>query len=109
MGQGDDRRADAQPRPHRRRRRLELGHGRRWLAGPRRQADPVAAQEDLEAFEAFATQRVIAVSAGGCHSLATTADGAFFSWGEGGGGRLGHGEDLSNQLLPKVEAWAPGQ
>jgi len=63
----------------------------------------------IEAFEAFATQRVIAVSAGGCHSLATTADGAFFSWGEGGGGRLGHGEDLSNQLLPKVEAWAPGQ
>ena len=60
--------------------------------------------------EAFATQRIIAVSAGGCHSLATTADGAFFSWGEGGGGCLGHGEDLSNQLLPKkVEAWAPGQ
>ena len=24
--------------------------------------------------------------------------------------RLGHGEDLSNQLLPKkIEAWAPGQ
>ena len=60
--------------------------------------------------EAFATQRVIAVSAGGCHSLALTADGAFFSWGQGRHGCLGHGEDLSYQLLPKkVEAWAPGQ
>jgi len=60
--------------------------------------------------EAFAGQRVIAVSAGNSHSLALTADGAFFSWGEGGGGCLGHGEDLSDQLLPKkVEAWAPGR
>ena len=60
--------------------------------------------------EAFAGQRVVAVSAGGPHSLATTADGAVFTWGHGGHGSLGHGEDLSNQLLPKkVEAWAPGQ
>ena len=60
--------------------------------------------------EAFDGQRVVAVSAGGSQSLAITADGAVFSWGEGGGGCLGHGEDLSNQLLPKkVEAWAPGQ
>ena len=35
-----------------------------------------------------------------------TADGAFFAWGEGGHGYLGHGEDLSNQLLPeKIETW----
>ena len=35
-----------------------------------------------------------------------------FCWGgrRRGGGCLGHGEDLSNQLLPKkVEGWAPGQ
>ena len=39
------------------------------------------------------------------HSLATTADGAVWSWGNGERGRLGHGEDLSNQLLPKkIEA-----
>ena len=61
--------------------------------------------------EAFAGhQRVIAVSAGAYHSLALTADGAFFTWGQGETGCLGHGEDLSNQMLPKkVEAWAPGQ
>ena len=58
--------------------------------------------------EAFAGQCVVTVSAGARYSLATTADGAVFSWGEGGDGRLGHGEDLSNQLLPKkIEAWAP--
>ena len=57
--------------------------------------------------EAFAGQRVVAVSAGSCHGNAITADGAVFTWGRGGDGCLGHGEDLSNQLLPKkVEAWA---
>ncbi|EOD36138.1 hypothetical protein EMIHUDRAFT_226705 [Emiliania huxleyi CCMP1516] len=35
---------------------------------------------------------------------------AVLSWGEGERGCLGHGEDLSNQLLPKkVETWAQGQ
>ena len=44
------------------------------------------------------------------HSIAITADGAFLTWGQGETGCLGHGDDLSNQLLPKkVEAWAPGQ
>ena len=58
--------------------------------------------------ETFAGQRVVAVSAGDSHSLAVTADGAVFTWGEGGHGCLGHGENLSNQLLPKkIEAWAP--
>ena len=56
----------------------------------------------------MAKQRVVAVSAGWTRSLALSADSAVFTWGEGEGGCLGHGEDLSNQLLPKkVEAWAP--
>jgi len=56
--------------------------------------------------EAFAGQRVAAVSAGGSHSLAITADGAVWSWGFGAFGKLGHG-DLQDQLLPKtVEAFA---
>ena len=60
--------------------------------------------------EAFAGRRVVAVSAGAHHSLALTADSAVFTWGEGECSCLGHGEDLSNQLLPKkVEAWAPRQ
>ena len=60
--------------------------------------------------EAFAGQRVVAVSAISDHSLATTADGAVWSWGNGERGRLGHGEDMSNQLLPKkIEVWATGQ
>ena len=59
--------------------------------------------------EALAGQRVVSVSAGEQHSLAITADGALWSWGGGASGSLGHGEDLSNQLLPKkIEEWAPG-
>ena len=57
--------------------------------------------------EAFAGRRVVAVSAGSSQSIAITADGAVFTWGKGEDGCLGHGEDLSNQLLPKkIEAWA---
>jgi len=57
--------------------------------------------------EAFAGQRVVAVSAGSGHSIASTTNGAVFTWGRGEYGCLGHGEDVSNQLLPKrVEAWA---
>ena len=57
--------------------------------------------------DAFAGQRVVAVSAGGGHSLAVTADGSLWSWGNGACGRLGHGDEQQRQLLPKkVEAFA---
>ena len=60
--------------------------------------------------EAMAERRVVAMSVGGVHSFAITADGAVFTWGKGEDGCLGHGEDLSNQLLPKkIEAWGLGQ
>ena len=64
-------------------------------------------QLEPKKIEAITGQRVVAVSAGEFHSLALTADGAVWSWGERG--CLGHGEDLSNQLLPKkVEVWEAG-
>ena len=49
----------------------------------------------------------VSVSAGLNHSLALTApDGAVWSWGGGGNGRFGHG-DQQDQLLPtKIEAFA---
>ena len=40
------------------------------------------------------------MSAGAAHSLALTADGAVWSWGDGYNGRLGHGDE-QHQLLPK--------
>jgi hypothetical protein len=57
----------------------------------------------------LAGRRVVAVSAAFVHSLALTADGTVLpGWLAGAGAsaagclpRLGHGEDLSNQLLPK--------
>ena len=76
------------------------------MASPRRHGDE---QRQLlpKKVEAFAGQRVVTVSTGGYHSLALTADSAVFTWGEGEHACLGHGEDQSNQLLPKkVEAFA---
>ena len=55
--------------------------------------------------EAFAGQRLIAVS-GGRFSLAITADGAVWSWGLGDFGRLGHGGYQNQLLLKEVEALA---
>ena len=56
----------------------------------------------------LASLRVVALSAGYNHSIALTADGGAYTWGKGERGCLGHGEDVSNQLLPKkVEAWPP--
>ena len=54
--------------------------------------------------EAFADRRVVAVSAGPMHSFALTADGAVWSWGMGGLGQLGHGDE-EKQLVPKVIDW----
>ncbi|EOD03679.1 hypothetical protein EMIHUDRAFT_372701 [Emiliania huxleyi CCMP1516] len=51
--------------------------------------------------EAFAGQRVVAVSAAEYNSFAIAADGGVHAWGLGERGCLGHGEDLSYQLLPK--------
>ena len=44
------------------------------------------------------------VAAGRWHSLARTADGALYSWGGGGFGRLGHGDEASLRLPTRVAA-----
>ena len=58
---------------------------------------------------ALAKERIIGVAAGGCHSLALTAEGALSSFGWCLFGQLGHG-DTAGQLQPKhIEALAHGQ
>ena len=91
-----------QPRRHRRRRRLELGRWRLWPVGPRRRAEPAAAQED-RGLGWPARRRCVGWS---IHSLAITADGAVWSWG---GGAVASWATATgrDQLLPKkVEALA---
>ena len=51
-------------------------------------------------------ERTVTVSTGATHSLALTGVGAVWSWGFGGSGHLGHG-DQQEQLLPtNIEAFA---
>jgi alpha-tubulin suppressor-like RCC1 family protein len=56
---------------------------------------PVAVTADGE----LAGKTVVAVAAGGYHSLALTADGLVFAWGRGDFGQLGNGSDL-NSFVP---------
>ena len=74
-----------------------------------RHSDDALASEGLD----LLGQRLVlpvAVAQLASASTAPAPGGAVFTWGKGETGCLGHGEDLSNQLLPKkVEAWAPGQ
>jgi alpha-tubulin suppressor-like RCC1 family protein len=44
---------------------------------------------------------VVQVAAGGCHSMALTAAGQLYAWGEGGKGQLGH-RDKVNLAVPSV-------
>ena len=72
----------------------QLGHGDR-------QRQPLPRK-----IEAFAGPRVVAVSAGGNHNLALTANGSVWSWGDGACGKLGHGDEQQQLLPKKVEAFA---
>eukprot|EP00961_Rhodomonas_salina_P255249 3449690-Rhodomonas_salina.1 len=49
-------------------------------------------------------QDVIAVSTGGFHSCALTAEGILYTWGGGDKGQLGHGDENSQNVPVPVEA-----
>jgi len=71
---------------------------------------PMAALMDPLGTPSRPAQQVLQVCVGLRHAVLLTDAGAVFTWGEGEYRCLGHGEDLSNQLLPKkVEMWAPGR
>ena len=48
----------------------------------------------------------MSVAAGVGHNLALTADGAVWSWGCGGQGQLGHGDEQNQWQPKKIEALA---
>ena len=51
--------------------------------------------------EALSDRRVVAIAAGGAHSMVLTDAGEVLSFGEGKHGQLGHGDE-EDQLVPKV-------
>ena len=46
-------------------------------------------------------QQVVTVDCGSFHTSCVTATGEMYTWGHGGEGRLGHGDE-ANQLKPRV-------
>jgi len=80
----------------------QLGHGKR-------SSERIPDTEPLpRRIMSLRKQRVIAVAAGGLHSLAVTADGLVWSWGAAGEGKLGHGTE-DNQMRPKKIKELTGQ
>ena len=55
---------------------------------------------------ALSSMAVLQVAASGCHSMALTSVGAVFSWGHGGAGRLGHGDELDRNAPKRVTSLA---
>jgi alpha-tubulin suppressor-like RCC1 family protein len=55
---------------------------------------------------ALAECRVVAIAAGGCHSLALTASGAAFAWGGGEHGQLGTGGTANSSVPVQITALA---
>lgn len=61
-------------------------------------------QRTPKVIEALSGERVVAVSAGRSHSLLLTEAGAVLSFGDGGQGRLGHGDEVHRNTPKVVEA-----
>ena len=53
---------------------------------------------------AFGGAKVVTAAAGRVHSAAVTEDGALWTWGYGGSGRLGHGDEQSPLVPTRVPA-----
>ena len=69
-----------------------------WGAGGRGQLGLEACCDSAapQLVEALARETVVALAAGGAHSLACTTEGVTYAWGEGGAGQLGLGARRSS-------------
>ena len=54
----------------------------------------------------FGGEKVVLVAARGNHTVAVTAEGRLFTWGNGEYGRLGHG-DTGDMLVPRRSRTRP--
>lgn len=61
-----------------------------------------ASSDQPTVIETFGRVGVVKIAAGGWHSAAVTAGGLLFTWGRGEYGRLGHGDDCKDKVIPKV-------
>ena len=60
-----------------------------------------AASDVPRVVETFGRVGVVKIAAGGWHSAAVTAGGELYAWGRGEYGRLGHGDDCRDKVVPE--------
>ena len=60
-----------------------------------------AASDVPRVVETFGRVGVAKIAAGGWHSAAVTAGGEIYTWGRGEYGRLGHGDDCRDKVVPE--------
>mmetsp|Transcript_27307 Transcript_27307/g.45530 ORF Transcript_27307/g.45530 Transcript_27307/m.45530 type:complete len:528 (+) Transcript_27307:153-1736(+) len=56
--------------------------------------------------EALSSKRIYGLAGGLCHSLAVSETGEMYSWGDGSGGKLGHGNSAAQYLPKRIETLA---
>ena len=61
-----------------------------------------SAADKPRVIETFGRVGVAKIAAGGWHSAAVTAGGLLYTWGRGEYGRLGHGDDCKDKVVPQL-------
>lgn len=62
----------------------------------------IGASAEPRVVETFGRVGVVKIAAGGWHSAAVTAGGLLYTWGRGEYGRLGHGHDVKDKVVPTL-------
>ena len=59
--------------------------------------------EPDKSFEHTENEKIIAIASGQTHCMALTEKGEIYSWGNGQGGRLGHGDSIGQNGPVKIQ------
>lgn len=81
---------------------LTVSHKPKLLTFQCKSEDTLNATDPEKRRENEKSETIIAIAAGQTHCLALTKDAGVYSWGNGQGGRLGHGDNVGQNVPEKI-------